>query len=130
MSIEVLQAFDRPELWPAQLVRWELLLLQDLGFGLDLSQCAATGSDEDLVYVSPRTGRAVSREAGAPYGEKLLTLPRFLLQEDAVATQADVLAGFALTGYFLERHVLQPHNLAMPQARDRLIALMQRKPRS
>src|ERR1700752_589386 len=67
-ALEVIGAFDdAPLLWPALLVRWELLLLQDLGFGLDLSECAATGGDTELVYVSPRSGRAVSREAGQPY---------------------------------------------------------------
>ena len=71
-------ALDDASLWPALLVRWELMLLQDLGFGLDLSECAATGTDADLVFVSPRSGRAVSRDAGQPYCDRLLKLPRFL----------------------------------------------------
>ena len=94
-----------------------MLLLQDLGFGLDLSECAATGTDADLIYVSPKSGRAVSRDAGKPYCDRLLKLPRFLLEDDASPTPADVLAGFALTGHFFERDVLSPHGLALPASR-------------
>ena len=126
-ALHVLSAFGDPKLWPRLLVRWELQLLQELGFGLDLSECAATGADADLVYVSPRSGRAVSREAGQPYDGKLLKLPAFLRGDDTEAGEGDLLAGFALTGYFLERDVLSPHGLAMPQARERLIGLLARR---
>jgi DNA repair protein RecO (recombination protein O) len=126
-SLQILGAFDRPSLWPALLVRWELLLLQELGFGLDLSECAATGADADLVYVSPRSGRAVSRAAGQPYDGKLLKLPAFLRDGGANAGEGDFIAGFALTGHFLERDVLAPHGLAMPQARERLLGLLARR---
>ena len=127
-ALEVIGAFDdAPLLWPALLVRWELLLLQDLGFGLDLSECAATGGDTELVYVSPRSGRAVSREAGQPYDAKLLKLPAFLRDDDAAYSDSDVLAGFTLTGYFLERDMLAPHGLAMPETRERLIGLLARR---
>jgi DNA repair protein RecO (recombination protein O) len=129
-ALGVLAALEDATRWPTLLVHWELLLLQDLGFGLDLSECAANGSDTDLIYVSPRSGRAVSREAGEPYGNKLLALPRFLIEDDAQTEPADILAGFALTGHFLERHVLLPHNLTMPQARERLIGLLGRLPDS
>lgn len=125
-TLHVLRSFGEPDIWPALFVYWEYQLLQELGFGLDLSACAATGVMEDLVYVSPRSGRAVSREAGEPYGEKLLTLPGFLLNENAPLRDTDIAAGFALTGYFLERDVLEPHGLAMPQARSRLIDLLAR----
>jgi len=125
-ALEVLAALDDASLWPALLVRWEMMLLQDLGFGLDLSECAATGTDADLIYVSPRSGRAVSRDAGQPYCDRLLKLPRFLLEDDAAPTPADVLAGFALTGHFFERDVLSPHSLALPAARTRLIELLTR----
>jgi len=125
-TLDVLRAFDDADLWLARLVRWELQLLQELGFGLDLSECAATGADTELAYVSPRSGRAVSREAGQPYGGKLLTLPAFILDGDAVADRDDIAAGFALTGYFLERDVLAPHGLAMPQARGRLMVFLAR----
>jgi DNA repair protein RecO (recombination protein O) len=128
MALTLLRSLDHAELWPALLVRWELQLLGDLGFGLDLSECAATGTDTDLAYVSPRTGRAVSRGAGQPYCSKLLKLPAFLLAEGVEASNADILSGLALTGHFLERDVLAPHGLAIPQARERLIALLGRGP--
>lgn len=129
-ALQILRAFDDAALWPALLVHWEMMLLQDLGFGIDLSECAATGSDADLAYVSPRSGRAVSREAGAPYGGRLLALPRFLVDDEAGLTLGDIEAGFALTGYFLERDVLEPHGMAMPQARERLLGLLARPPRA
>ncbi|WP_119462502.1 DNA repair protein RecO [Rhodospirillaceae bacterium SYSU D60014] len=92
--------------WSADYVRWELALLADLGFGLDLSCCAATGSREELAYVSPKTGRAVSATAGAPYRDQLLPLPAFLAAETAEPADAPaVLAGLRLTGFFLDRHV-------------------------
>jgi DNA repair protein RecO (recombination protein O) len=127
LALHVIGAFDTPRLWPALLVRWELLLLQELGFGLDLSECVATGGDSELVYVSPRSGRAVSREAGQPYDAKLLKLPAFLREDDAASDESDLLSGFALTGYFLERDVLAPHGLAMPETRERLIGLLARR---
>lgn len=113
----VLSSIEDDALWPALLVRWEMGLLDELGFGLDLSKCAATGSVDDLHFVSPRTGRAVSREAGRPFEDRLFSLPGFLRgQGDVLA--GDVLAGLKLTGYFLERHVFGPRAIAMPQARQ------------
>jgi DNA repair protein RecO (recombination protein O) len=103
------------------------MLLQDLGFGLDLSACAATGVTTDLAFVSPRSGRAVSHHAGEAYGDRLLKLPRFLVEEEADASPQDVVAGLALTGHFLERHVLAPHGQALPQSRERLIGLLTRR---
>jgi DNA repair protein RecO (recombination protein O) len=125
-TLHVLRSFGEPDIWPALFVHWEYQLLQELGFGLDLSACAATGMVEDLVYVSPRSGRAVSGEAGAPYGDKLLALPAFLLHAAAPLRQADIAAGFTLTGFFLERDVLEPHGLKLPAARDRLLDLLDR----
>jgi DNA repair protein RecO (recombination protein O) len=129
-TLHVLRSFGETDIWPALLVYWEYQLLQELGFGLDLSSCAATGVLEDLVYVSPRSGRAVSREAGAPYGDKLLALPGFLLNESAPFRETDIAAGFALTGFFLERDVLEPHGLKLPSARERLLDLLSRSPRA
>lgn len=125
-TLHVLRSFGEPDIWPALLVYWEYQLLQELGFGLDLSSCAATGALEELTYVSPRSGRAVSREAGEPYGDKLLALPRFVLDETAPFLEADIAAGFALTGFFLERDVLEPHGMTLPSARDRLLDLLAR----
>jgi DNA repair protein RecO (recombination protein O) len=91
--------------WAGALVRYELLLLSELGFGLDLTSCAATGVTDDLAWVSPRSGQAVSRAAGAPYAGRLLPLPRFLIDGGA-ADWADILDGLAITGLFLERDLL------------------------
>ena len=117
----VLEAIDNDEHWPALLVRWELGLLEELGFGLDLSKCAATGSLERLFYVSPKTGRAVAEEAGQPYHDKLLKLPGFLLGQPVTSIE-DIIDGFKLTGYFLERHIFEPRGLEMPEQRQRMIA--------
>jgi DNA repair protein RecO (recombination protein O) len=100
-------------------VRWEVALLAELGYGLDLSACAVTGVVEDLAYVSPRTGRAVSREAAEPWKERLLPLPRFLLGNAAVG-EGDVAAGMRLTAHFLGRDVFGLRHLALPPARLRL----------
>ena len=94
-------AFEHPDVWPAVFVRFEAGLLQELGFGLDLTRCAATGSPDDLVYVSPRTGRAVSRTAGEPYRAKLLRLPQFLCAAQNRLEPGDVGDGLELTGHFL-----------------------------
>lgn len=114
---------DQP--YAARYVRWELDLLGELGFGLDLSSCAATGAVEDLVFVSPRSGQAVSAEAGAPYRDKLLPLPLFLRGEKATSAE-DILDGLRLTGYFLDRHVFQSQERRMPDARERLVGLLRR----
>jgi DNA repair protein RecO (recombination protein O) len=115
----ILDTLDDDDVWPALLVRWELGLLDELGFGLDLARCAATGSAEDLVYVSPRTGRAVSREAGAPYRERLLALPEFLKGVQASTPGSEeVLAGMRLTGFFLARHVFEPRGVMFPESRS------------
>lgn len=110
-------AFAFPDVWPAVFVRFEAGLLEDLGFGLDLSRCASTGSTDDLVWVSPRTGRAVSAQAGAPYADKLLVLPPFMLGAQAGLREGDVKAGFDLTGHFLEQFVFHPLNRPLPPAR-------------
>jgi DNA repair protein RecO (recombination protein O) len=107
--------------WPEAYARWELQLLADLGFGLDLSACAATGGTENLIYVSPKTGRSVSAEAGEPYRAKLLDLPAFLTAADAPADPASILTALRLTGYFLERHVFAPQGRIIPPARTRLV---------
>jgi len=114
--------------WGALYVRWEAGLLDELGFGLDLSRCAVTGAVENLVYVSPRTGRAVGADAGAAYKERLFALPPFLLgSQNATPTAADVAAGLKLTGQFLLDRVLIPHGKEMPAARTRLDALAARE---
>lgn len=110
--------------WGAIYVRWETGLLEALGFGLDLSSCAATGATDDLIFVSPRSGRAVSGEAGAPYAGRLFSLPQFLLGSRNEVAAADIAAGLALTGHFLFERVLKVNGKPMPTARLRLDSLV------
>lgn len=113
--------------WAEEYVKFELTLLAESGFGLDLGQCAATGSREDLLYVSPKSGRAVSRQAGEPYKEKLLPLPSFLQVKSDPAIRRcykETLAGLRLSGYFLDSWLLGPHGKRMPASRGRLIELL------
>lgn len=118
LAFEALSAaFALPEVWPAVLVRFEAGLLQELGFGLDLSKCAASGVTDDLIYVSPRTGRAVSAEAGEPYKDRLLALPPFLLSSQGGLGPGDIGAGLDLTGHFLESFIFGPLNRPLPPAR-------------
>ena len=125
VTLFVLGYLDEREVWPALLVRWELALLEELGFGLDLTTCAATGTATDLSYVSPKSGRAVSAAAGEPYKERLLALPHFLLgRAPEGVTAADVAAGLALTEHFLLARVLRPRDLALPEARQRLLSYL------
>lgn len=103
-------------------IRFELAVLNDLGFGLDLLECAATGSREELEFVSPRSGRAVSREAGLPYQDKLFRLPDFLKERSTRAADRESLdEAFRLTQYFLNRHVYEPRGLEPGTARDGFI---------
>ena len=118
LAFEALTAvLEHPHIWPAVYVRFEAGLLEELGFGLDLSRCAATGSTEDLIYVSPRTGRAVSRQAGDPYKDRMLALPSFMLSSQAGLDEGDVGAGLDLTGHFLEQFVFGPLNRPLPPSR-------------
>ena len=118
----LLETLQDGDVWPAIFVRFELGLLQELGFGLDLTRCAATGVHDDLIYVSPKSGGAVSRGAGEPYKDRLFRLPGFLVGSQAgEATAADVAEGFRLTGHFLERHLFAPHQRHLPDARLRLM---------
>ncbi len=123
---EALQRLDLPLAAGAEMVRFELRMLAELGFGLDLTSCAATGDDSDLGYVSPKSGRAVSRGAGKPWHDRLLRLPSFVMGElplDASIPSADELAdGFALTGFFLARYVLEPRGLAFADAREGFVS--------
>jgi DNA repair protein RecO (recombination protein O) len=114
-------ALAHSDIWPAVFVRFEAGLLEELGFGLDFSRCAATGSTDDLVWVSPKSGRAVSRAAGEPYKARLLALPPFLLSAQTGLRSGDVGAGLDLTGHFLEQFVFAPLNRPLPPARVWLI---------
>jgi len=124
----LIKIFDKPG-WQVSYIRWELDLLAELGFGLDLSECAVTGSNQDLTYVSPRTGRAVSAEAGRDYQDRLLSLPKFLREDiDTGISGAILYQGLELTGYFLKRHVLSDTRYGLPAARERLANRLRRDP--
>ncbi len=127
---DVLNHLDDAVVAAPMVVRFELQLLSELGFGLDLEQCASTGARADLIYVSPKSGRAVSREAGEPWADKMLRLPAFLRERDAQLVGRDLDDGFALTGFFLARHVLEPRGLALSDERAHFIAAILRGPRS
>src|SRR5262249_51735520 len=124
--------FDDARRAAVQLACFELAMLAELGFGLDLSNCAATGTTKDLIYVSPKSGNAVSRAAGDPWRDKLLRLPGFLrddASEPGTPTDDDLRAGFELTGLFLLRHVLEPRGQMHSDARAGFIAaVMRRRP--
>ena len=111
--------------WASALVRFELLLLSALGYGLDLTSCAVTGATDDLVAVSPNSGRAVSAGAAAPYGDKLLALPPFLILGGA-GDWGQILDGLALSGHFLERDLLVERAARALDARHRLLARLRR----
>jgi DNA repair protein RecO (recombination protein O) len=124
---DLLDILPEPRRAGASLVLFELQLLGELGFGLDLTSCAATGDQGDLVYVSPKSGRAVSRRAGEPWKDKLLALPSFLPRSSADEISLDdIAAGFALTGFFLARHVLEPREVSFADARASFIAAIAR----
>ena len=114
-------------LGPAALIRWEVLLLADLGYGLDLSRCAVSGATDGLAWVSPRTGRAVSDAAAGIWKEKLLRLPKLLLAEAGdAATPEDWYAGLRLTGHFLARDAFGIHHRPLPQPRLALYDLIEK----
>ncbi|MBW0007118.1 MAG: DNA repair protein RecO [Sphingomonas sp.] len=111
--------------WGAALVRYELLLLSELGFGLDLDRCAVTGGNNDLVAVSPKSGRAVSAAQAEPYAGKLLALPRFV-REGGRASWPEIIQGFDLTGHFLLRDLLTDRSRPVAEARERLVDRLRR----
>ncbi len=126
----ILEDMADQRLVAVRIARFELRLLAELGFGLDLDRCAATGSTSDLVYVSPKSGRAVSRGAGAPWHDRLLRLPEFLCQghlaEIIEPSREDLVDGFALTGFFLARYVFEPRGAHLPEARDGFLSALKR----
>ncbi|GLQ06438.1 DNA repair protein RecO [Sneathiella chinensis] len=115
------------DIWGPLLVRWELGLLRELGYGLDLGRCAATGSTEDLVFVSPKSGRAVSRAAGEIYKQRLLPLPGFLSPEGGEAESADLVAGLTLSGYFIQKFLLPNYGNVVLSTRERFIDALRRR---
>lgn len=123
-TLALFDALHDAALWPGLYAAWELTLLEALGFGLDLSACAATGQTQELIYVSPRSGRAVSRGAGAPYADRLLPLPAFL-RLGGPADPAEFASALRTTGHFIARHApdTMAHASGSPPARLRLQTL-------
>jgi DNA repair protein RecO (recombination protein O) len=124
----IMRHLDDPALAGPLTVRFEAAMLGELGFGLDLASCAATGSNEMLTHVSPKSGRAVSAAAAAPYADRLMPLPAFMTRHDVGGVDEEELRlGFALTGHFLRRHVYEPRGLAEPEARGAFILALERR---
>jgi DNA repair protein RecO (recombination protein O) len=127
MLVLMIEHLDDPAAAAELVVRFELLVLDELGFGLDLSQCAATGARDDLAYVSPKTGRAVSRPAGEPWAPRMLALPAFLLRNSGLrADPASIEDAFRLTGFFFARHVYEPRGIEAPDARAGFLAALRK----
>lgn len=120
-SLLLIEHIDDDDIWPALLVKWEMGLLEELGFGLDLKQCAVTGGTEQLTHVSPRTGRAVSAHEAEPWKDKLLALPAFVSGKALDVQRGDVAAGLRLTGHFLARHIFEPRGISAPEQRNRIV---------
>ena len=120
-SLLLLDHLDDDAIWPALLVRWELGLLDELGFGLDLEKCAMSGVRHGLAFVSPRTGKAVTARAGEQWKDKLLRLPGFIAGAGGAPDRDDVADGLELTGHFLARHVFEPRGVAAPEQRNRIV---------
>jgi DNA repair protein RecO (recombination protein O) len=124
----VIETLDDAGRAPAALARFEVRMLGECGFALDLWECAATGVREGLIYVSPKSGRAVSAGAGGPYRERLLPLPAFLCEAEGAPPSADDIAdAFRLTGYFLERELFAPRGLKLPDARAGIVSAARRR---
>lgn len=123
----ILEAENDPAVWGAAYVMWEVALLAELGFALDLSRCAGGGDARALAYVSPRTGCAVSLEAGEPYKDKLLPLPSFLKPQGGAGDTGDVLTGLRLSAYFLEHRVFMHARQGLPEARLGLVTRLERQ---
>jgi DNA repair protein RecO (recombination protein O) len=126
----ILDRLEDPQTVAPMIARFELDFLAELGFGLDLAACAATGAKDELVFVSPRSGRAVSRAAGEPYRDKLMRLPVFLRQDGAPPSPDDLLDAFTLTGFFLDRHAFAPRGLSLPQVRAQFVNALTREAQS
>ena len=122
----ILDHLGDPHAVAPMIARFELDFLAELGFGLDLSSCAATGTTTDLIYVSPKSGRAVSRDAGEAYRDRLLRLPAFLHSDAEPQSASDLTDAFVLTGFFLDRHAFAPRGLHVPEARAQFVTALSR----
>jgi DNA repair protein RecO (recombination protein O) len=125
-TIQLLDLLGQSEIWPLAYLRWEMALLEEMGFGLDLTSCAVTGATTGLIYVSPKTGRAVSAEGAGDWAAKLLPLPP-VLRDEGDAPDAEISQALATTGYFIEHRLMKGSgDRPMPAARARLLDLIGR----
>lgn len=121
----ILAHLDDASVAGALVARFEIMVLDELGFGLDLLQCGATGTRENLIYISPKTGRAISAEAGAPWADRLLPLPTFLKAGAEISGDGEAInAAFRTTGYFFARHVYEPRGMTAPESRASFISAL------
>ncbi len=125
-SEQLLDLLANEELWSLAYLRWELALLEELGFGLDLTACAATGATEELIYVSPKSGRAVSRKGAGVWADRLLPLPP-VLRGEGEAGDEEILIALRTTGFFFEAHLAKSLHQPAPEARGRLLDLLSRR---
>ena len=125
-TVALLDLLGHGKLWPLAYLRWEQALLEEMGFGMDLSACAVRGTNEELIYVSPRSGRAVSRQAAGEWADRLLPLPPVLAGQGDAAN-GDILTALGTTGYFIEHRLIRSlGDRPMPEARARLLAAIAR----
>lgn len=123
----LLDLLGQSDIWPLAYLRWEVTLLQEMGYALALDQCAVTGARDDLVYVSPKSGRAVSRQGAGEWADKLLPLPP-ALRGSGMGTDAEVATGFVTTGHFLTEHLARDlGHKPLPQARARFVEAFTRQ---
>lgn len=120
-SLLLIEHLQDDAIWPAVLVKWEMGLLDELGFGLDLSKCAVSGETAGLTHVSPRTGRAVCAREADPWKDRLLALPAFVTRASGAASNAEIVQGLKLTGHFLARHIFEPRGVSAPEQRQRIV---------
>lgn len=126
-TLDLIERLNSDAPWAADYAVWELMMLEELGYGLDLTSCAATGETQELIYVSPKSGRAVCRSAGAEYADRMLPLPEFLQMQGVDAAPAEVLGALKTTGYFLERWLAPAlGNKPLPDARARLVRALEK----
>lgn len=126
-TIDLVDALGEIDDWPARYALWENALLAELGFGLDFSECAATGSTQELIYVSPKTGRAVSRSGGVDYADMMLPLPRFLNMDEPIVGNSTVVEALRTTGHFMETWVMPALGREkLPSARARLVQVLEK----
>ena len=116
---------DKVESWGAPYVKWEISLLRELGFSLDLTRCAGGGSAQELGYISPKSGCAVSYRAGEPYKDKLLPLPAFLKPNGGPTDETEIEKGLTMTGVFLEKWAFAQHTKGVPNNRQQLTTILQ-----